>query len=72
MPYANNIVPDQPAPPRSLISAFVVHCLNSIMPLLTIAEISSLQLVSVAEHDGLCLTWSQNPEDRFSRDKSQM
>ena len=30
------------AHPRSLISAFVVHCLDSIIPLLAIAEISRL------------------------------
>ena len=28
-------------------------------------------LVSVAEQLGLRLTWSENPEDRFSHDKSQ-
>ena len=28
------------AQPRSLISAFVVHCLDSILPLLAISEIS--------------------------------
>ena len=39
MSYANNIGADQPAPPRSLISAFVVRCLESIS-LDFIAEIS--------------------------------
>ena len=34
LPYANNKGADQPAHPRSLISAFVVHCLDSIIPLL--------------------------------------
>ena len=29
MPYANNKGADQPAHPRSLISTFVVHCLDS-------------------------------------------
>ena len=38
--YANNTVADQPARPRSLISAFVVRCQDSIIPLLAIAEIS--------------------------------
>ena len=41
-PYANNQGADQPAHPRSLISAFVVHCLDSTIPLLAVAEISSL------------------------------
>ena len=40
MLYANNKVADQPAHPRSLISAFVFHCLDSIIALLAIAEIS--------------------------------
>ena len=42
MPYANNKGADQPAHPRSLISAFVVRCLvsiNCIIPQLAIAEI---------------------------------
>ena len=38
MPYANNKGADQPAHPRSLISAFFDHCLDSIIPLLAIAE----------------------------------
>ena len=40
--YANNKGADQPAHPRSLISAFVVRCLDSIIPLLNIAEILRL------------------------------
>ena len=39
MPYANNKATDQPAHSHSLISAFVVRCLYSIIPLLAIAEI---------------------------------
>ena len=65
MPYANSRGADQPAHPRSLISAFVVRCLDSIIPLLAIAEISRLQLVSVAEQAGLSLTWSQPPKTGF-------
>ena len=42
MSYANNKDADQPAHPRSLISAFVVHCLDSIISLDSIAEISRL------------------------------
>ena len=42
MTYANNKGADQPAHPRSLISTFVVHCLDSIMPLVSISEISRL------------------------------
>ena len=42
MSYANNKGADQPAHLRSLISAFVVHCLDSIISLDSIAEISRL------------------------------
>ena len=38
------------------------RCLDSIIPLLAIAEISSLLLVSVAEQVSLSLTWSQTPK----------
>ena len=65
MPYANNKGTDQPAHPRSLISVFVIRCLDSIIPLVSIYEISSLWLVSVAEQTGLNLTWSQTPKTGF-------
>ena len=42
MPYANNRSADQPAYPHNLISTFVVHCLDSTMPLVSISEISRL------------------------------
>ena len=40
--YANNKGANQPAHPRSLISAFVVRCPDSIISLDSISEISSL------------------------------
>ena len=40
MPYANNKGADQPAHPRSLISIFVVRCLDSMMCILTISKVS--------------------------------
>ena len=40
MPYANNKGADQPVHPRSLIGTFVVHCLASIMSLVSRSEIS--------------------------------
>ena len=55
MSYANNKGTDQPAHPHSMISAFVVRCLVSIIPLLAIGEILRLWLVSVAEQAGLLL-----------------
>ena len=42
MSYANNKGADQPGHPLSLISAFVIHCLDSIISLDSIAEISRL------------------------------
>ena len=42
MSYANNKGADQPAHPCSLISAFIVHCLESIIPILAISKISRL------------------------------
>ena len=63
--YANNKGTDQPAHPCSLISTFVVRCLESIIPLVYISEISRLQLASVAAQAGLCLIWSQTPKTGF-------
>ena len=40
MPYANNKGADQPAHPRSQISAFVVRCQDRMIPLVYISEIS--------------------------------
>ena len=57
MLYANNKGADQPAHPHSLISAFVVRCLDSIISILAISKISRLWLVSVAELAGLSFTW---------------
>ena len=65
MPYANNKGADQPAHPRSLTSAFIVCCLDSIVSILAISIISRLQLVSVAEQAGLSLTWSQTSKTGF-------
>ena len=62
---ANNKGADQPAHPRSLISAFVVRCLDSIIYLDSIAEISRLWLASVAAQAGMCLAWSETPEYTF-------
>ena len=49
----------------SLISTFVVRCLYSIVPLVSISKISSLYLASVAAQTGLCLTWSQTLKTGF-------
>ena len=44
---------------------FVVHCLDSTIPLLAIAEISRPKQVSVAEQAGLSLYWLQIPKAGF-------
>ena len=64
-PYANNKGTDQPAHPRSLISAFVIRCLDSIIPLVSMPKISSLYLASVAAQTGLRLNWSQTLKTGF-------
>ena len=66
MPYEKNKGADQLAHPRSLISARVVRCLDSIISLDSIAKISRLYLASVAAQAGLCLAWSETPDDTFS------
>ena len=72
MSYANNKGTDQPAHPRSLISTFVVRCLDSVMSLVSVTKISSLMLASVAEQASLSLTWAETPEDKFSHDEAHM
>ena len=63
--YANNKDADQPVHPRNLISACVFHCLDSVIPLVSISEISSLYLASVVAQAGLCLAWSQTSKTGF-------
>ena len=63
--YANNKDADQPAHPRSLISVFVIRCLDSIIFLVSISEIQSLYRAAVAAQAGLILPWSQIPKTGF-------
>ena len=56
---------------RSLISAFVVRCLGSIISILAITKISRPWLVSVAEQAGLSYL-VENPRDRFSCDEAHI
>ena len=55
-------------------SAFVVRCLDSITHLVVIRNFSTLASlhVHVSEQVGLSHTWSQTPEDRFSRDAAHL
>ena len=71
MQYANNKGSDQPAHPLSLISAFVVGFLDSIIPVLAISEIS--RLASFWSWAGWFESYLiDNPEDRFSHDVARI
>ena len=72
MSYANTKGADQPAHPRSLISAFVVRCLDNVMSQVSLTKISSLMQASVAEQASLSLTWLKTLEDIFSHDEAQI
>ena len=63
--FLNKKGADQPGHPCNLFSAVVNHCLDSIIPLVSISETSSLYLASLAAQAGLCLTWSQTPKTGF-------
>ena len=65
MLHGNNKGAGLPAHPRSLISAFVVRCLDGMILLVSISEISSLHLVYVAAQGGLSHTWSLTPKTGF-------
>ena len=56
MPYVNNKDTDQPAHPCSLIIAFVVPFLDSIMPIVVVLKFSRLWLALVVEQAGLSPT----------------
>ena len=56
---------DQPAHRHSLISAFSIHLLESIISKRATCEFAIVQLVSVAKETGLCLTLSQIPKTGF-------
>ena len=49
----------------SLISTFVVRCLDSIISLVSISEISNLKHASVAALAGLGVTWLKTPKTGF-------
>ena len=50
---------------RSLISAFVIRILESIISKLAIGDISIFKLVFVAEQTGLSLAYSETPKTGF-------
>ena len=64
MPYANKKVQISLCI-LSLISVLVVRCLDRIIPLVSISEMSRLYLASVAAQASLSLTWSKIPKTGF-------
>ena len=56
---------DQPAHPGSLVSTFVVHCLDSIISKLAKSKFPRLWLASVVEQASLHLAWSKPPKTGF-------
>ena len=71
MPYANNKGADQPAHLRSLISAFVVCFLDSIIPLFSISKISSLKPSFCGCAGRFESALVANPENKFYRNQDQ-
>ena len=68
MPYANNKGAVQSAHPRSLISAFAVHCLDSMIPLVSISK-NVKPLASFCGCAGRFVSYLVgNPKGRFSHD----
>ena len=63
--YLDTIYMSRATRKRSLISTFVVHCLDRIISLVFISEISILWLASVAVQARLCPIWSQTPKAGF-------
>ena len=63
--FANNTGADQPARPRSPISAFFIRLLESIISRLATIEISIFWLVTVAEETGLKFAFSDTPKTGF-------
>ena len=56
---------DQPAYLRSLISAFVIRLLESVVSKLATSKISLFKVVSVAEQAGLGMTWAETLKTGF-------
>ena len=63
----NNKVADQPAHPRRLISAFVIHIFESIISRHAISKTSIFKLISEAEETWFGSHFFGKPEDRFFR-----
>ena len=72
LPYANNKGADQAVHPRSLISTFVVCCLDCIIHLLATSQ-KFRTLASFCGCAGRFVSYLVgNPKDRFSHDEAQL
>ena len=63
--HANNKGTDQPARPRSLISAFIVRYLDAQFVVLATYKVSRSQTVYVAEQNDVKIAWSQATKASF-------
>ena len=63
--FANNTGAEQPAHPRSLVSAFVIRFFESAIPKLATCGISISKLVPVDEETVLSLALSETPKTGF-------
>ena len=70
--FAINTGADQPAHPRSLISAFVIRFLDSFICKHATGEISIFYIVSVAEETGLNLALTETLKTGFLRVEAQI
>ena len=72
LPYGNNKSADQPACPSSLISTFVVSCLNSIIYLVSFIQ-NFKPLATLCSSAGQFESYLvKSPEDRFSGDEAHI
>ena len=69
MPYENNKCADQPAHPCSLLSTFVVRCLDSTVCILAITKVSRFFCSWTGWFESYLVA---NPEDRLSHDVAYM
>ena len=73
MPYANNKGTNQPARLRSLISTFVIRCLDSLINISSFYIRNFKPPASFCGYAGRFESYLvENPKDRFSRDEAQI
>ena len=69
MPYVNNKSTDHPAHPHRLINAFLVRCLDSIIPISIIPILAKYKISRLCGCTGRFVSYLvADPKDGFSRD----